>query len=459
MVENKNRMNLAAKAFALLLPLAWSANAQAAAAQYFSVPGADAPQLAKRGAYAVGVRTLQIVHPNQVDILHFDKSTGKAPLYDRPLTVEVWYPATIPAGQEEKTTYVSAMPNADDMSETFQIAGKALRDAPPLAGTRFPLVVVSHGYPGSRTFLVWLTENLASKGYVVAAIDHTDSVFGAVRPFPSTLLNRSRDQLFTIEALGRLSQQPGSFLRGLLDAGNVAIVGYSMGGYGALTSAGAGYSKTSALNGFVPGGYLHELLVGDPAFSTVDRSAIKAVVAIAPWGKQPPYSAWDAEGLANIRIPALFIAGDHDDVADYANGIRPAFDQAINSERYLLVYDEARHNTGGNPPPPDVLLTYRELESFDEPVWRKDRITAINQHFITAFLDLYLKGDQSHGAFLNIPLAKSDAGRWKADPNTPDNGAFSAGKDPQGEDFWPGFQRRWALGLEWVHLAAGQQAR
>src|SRR5579862_3332066 len=198
----------------------------------FSVPGADAPELAHRGSYAVGVRTLDIVNPGQVDILHFNADTGKAPLYDRPLKIEVWYPAVIPAGREERTVYESAMPGSPDrlppgVPKSFQIAGKALRDAPPAVGERFPLVVVSHGYPGSRTFLTYLTENLASKGYVVAAIDHTDSVFGEVRAFSSTLLNRSRDQLFTIAAM---EQVP--FLRGILDVSRVAIVGYSMGGYG-----------------------------------------------------------------------------------------------------------------------------------------------------------------------------------------------------------------------------------
>ena len=43
---------------------------------YFSVPGPDAPELARRGSFPVGVRTLDVVHPNQVDILKFDK-TGK----------------------------------------------------------------------------------------------------------------------------------------------------------------------------------------------------------------------------------------------------------------------------------------------------------------------------------------------------------------------------------------------
>jgi predicted dienelactone hydrolase len=143
------------------------------------------------------------VHRGQVDILHFDKTTGKAPLYDRPLTVEVWYPAVIPPDQTEQTTYQMPVPGGHGFegSPVFQIADKALRDATPVSGARFPLVIVSHGYPGSRYFMTYLTANLASKGYIVAAIDHTDSVFGALKGFESTLLNRSSDQLFTIESL------------------------------------------------------------------------------------------------------------------------------------------------------------------------------------------------------------------------------------------------------------------
>ena len=427
---------------------------------YFSVPPADAPELAHRGSYSVGVRTIEITHPNQIDILHFDSQTGKAPLYNRVLKVEVWYPATIPAGREESTTYISAMPGRPDgqtsgMGKTFEIKGKALRDAPPLNGSRFPLVVVSHGYPGSRTFLTYLTENLASKGYVAAAVDHTDSVFGEVRGFQSTLLNRSNDQLFTIEALGKLSADPAHFLHGLLDATNTAIVGYSMGGYGALTSAGAGYSKESALMKFVPGNYLNDWAEDSPKFQSVDRQAVKAIVAVAPWGEQPPYLAWDAAGLAAIHIPSLFIAGDHDDVADYANGIKRAFEGAVNSPRYMLVYENARHNTGGNPPPPGVALDYGMMQAFDEPVWRKDRITTINQHFITAFLDLYLKGDQSRRKYLQAPVPQSNNGQWNVPSGARDDGAFSTGHDANGSPFWVGFQRRWALGLELYSYPAG----
>ena len=100
---------------------------------YYSVPPIDAPELAPRGSYSVGVRTIELKNPGQVDILNFDKATGKAPLYDRPLTVEVWYPATIGDGKQESTTYEMQLPGPDsDLRRYISLRGKALRDAPPV---------------------------------------------------------------------------------------------------------------------------------------------------------------------------------------------------------------------------------------------------------------------------------------------------------------------------------------
>ncbi len=416
---------------------------------YFSVPPPDAPELAARGSYSVGVRTLTVTHASQVDILKFDSTTGKAPVYDRPLTIELWYPARIPAGQTETTVYSSAMPGATPrpgVPSTFTIAGKALRDAPPAPGGPFPLVVVSHGYPGSRTFLTYLTENLASKGYVVAAIDHTDSVFGDVKGFASTLLNRSQDQLFTIDALTTGKSLPQD-LRAMVDASKVAIVGYSMGGYGAVQSAGAGLSTSGLPAKLVPGAYFAPLVDGSPEFRSIKRESLKAVVAIAPWGAQPPFNSWDAPSFANIRVPSLFIVGDQDDVSGYLPGVRTIFDGAVNSDRCLLVYENARHNVGGNPSPP-IGLDFVGEESFSEPVWRKDRITAINQHFITAFLDLVLKGDESRRSFLHVAPERSNEGVWPLPAGVSVGAAYAS----DGQKYWKGFQRRWAVGLE-MHCA------
>jgi predicted dienelactone hydrolase len=420
---------------------------------FFSVPPADAPELARRGAYQVGVRTLEIKHPGQVDILKFDKATGKAPLYDRPLTIEVWYPAVIPAGQQERTVYQMGVPGNSEGAEakTAPILGKALRDAPPVKGQAFPLVVVSHGYPGSRIFLSYLTENLASKGYVVAAIDHTDSVLGDVKPFPSTLLNRASDQLFTMATVEEMSHRAGDFLNGLVDSSRTAIVGFSMGGYGALASGGAGYSKKGLPASVVPGGYLEDWMAGSDKYQAQLRKEVKAIVAISPWGAQPPFNAWDADGLAGIRVPLLVIAGDQDDVADFPNGIKPAFDKMVHADRCLLVYENARHNVGGNPPTAELSSTFAMQEYFNDPVWRKDRITAINQHFVTAFLDLNLKGDETRRAYLHPGPEKSNDGKWLLPP-----GESADGKFGDGSAYWKGFQRRWALGLE-MHCSAAER--
>lgn len=388
-------------------------------------------------ARAIGVRTVELVNPHQPDIIHFDKAAGKTPVYDRPLTLEIWYPTTVPPGKTERVVYESAIPGTPQpgVASTFQILGKALRDAPPVNGQSFPLVVVSHGYPGSRTFMTWLTENLASKGYVVAAIDHTDSVFGQQRAFSSTLLNRAADQVFAIDALTARSQDPGDFLHNVIDPSRVAVVGYSMGGYGALATAGAGYSRQGGAAQAIPGGYFDGWLADSKEFQSRRREQIKAVVAIAPWGNQPPQNNWDAQGLAGIHIPSLFIAGDRDDVSGFEQGTRKAFHGAVNSERYLLVFENARHNVGGNPAPPEALGNFTSRAFFDEPVWRKDRIAAINQHFITAFLDLYLKGNESRREYLTLPV-----------------------KSPAGSQAWKGFQPRWALGAEWYRYASGKEA-
>ena len=55
-------------------------------------PRPDAPALSPRGSYAVGVRTLSLLNPGQLDVLQTPKD-GALPRADRRLTVEVWYPA------------------------------------------------------------------------------------------------------------------------------------------------------------------------------------------------------------------------------------------------------------------------------------------------------------------------------------------------------------------------------
>lgn len=409
----------------------------------FGDPLPDAPALALRGDYGVGVQTLNLVHTGQIDVLNVS-AENPAPTYDRPLTVEVWYPATIPDGAVEMTTYEDTLGRADapETLKPFSFAGRALRDAEPDAsGAPYPLVVVSHGYPGSRFMLTYLTENLASKGYVVVAIDHTDSTFADVSSFGSTLVNRPLDQIFVIDEMARLSTEEG-FLNGLLDANNTGLIGYSMGGYGALNVLGAGYNGT--LQGFM-GDVVGPRLAGAEGYQADER--VKAGVVFAPWGGDlsavgaPGAAFWDLDALGGISAPTFWVAGSLDDVAIY-DGIVRLFESADHSERYLLTYENALHNVAPNPPPA-AATEHGDYERYAEPAWDEAHINNVNQHFITAFLGYYLKNDESMAAYLNLAVVDSNEGVVALD---------EAGNPTAEHTYWTGFLPRTAVGLSLQHL-------
>lgn len=429
------KSNLMAYGFILLVALATALPTFAQTPSETFINGdllPNAPELAPRGTFGVGVRTMKLVHTAQVDVLH--QTDGKHPLYDRPLTLEVWYPARIPANKPATVTYESMLGLANNPKRPlipFTFTGRASRDAEPdPSGGAYPLVIVSHGYPGSRLLLSYLTENLASKGYVVVAIDHTESTYSDVAGFPSTLLNRPLDDLFILNEMARLSAKTGNtFLSGLLNADNTALIGYSMGGYGALNAVGAGFSPQALkLFGQMASGSnaLEPRTMNSPAYKSTLDPRIKAVVAFAPWGMER--GVWDATGLAGLTLPTLFVAGSKDDVSGYEKGIKAIYDGAINADRYLLTYVNARHNVAPNPPPAATLqagVSADEYGHYAEPAWNEHRINNINQHFVTAFLGIHLK-KMEYAKYLNVP--ETDAARP-----------------------WAGFKPRMSVGLEMRH--------
>ena len=109
---------------------------------------------------------MEVVHKDQIDILN--AKDGNEPRYDRKLKLEVWYPAVVPAGENDIITYAESRGIQGDPKRPFiqyGFSGRALRDGLPVSGDGpFPLVIVSHGYVGSRLLMTYLTENLASKG-------------------------------------------------------------------------------------------------------------------------------------------------------------------------------------------------------------------------------------------------------------------------------------------------------
>jgi predicted dienelactone hydrolase len=405
-----------------------------------SRPAMDAPELARLGTFGVGLRTIELLHEAQAEVLAFDSAAGAAPLADRKLAVDIWYPAQVDTRAAAETYSGSLTAEPPAPPTRFTRPGIAVRDAPQAAG-RFPLVVVSHGYDNESVLLGWLTENLASKGYVVAAIRHADPPITQRDKFPQPLLRRPLDIAFVAARLqDTLGRTAG------VDASRTALVGYSMGGYGVLTAAGAELDPDSPAASLVPGGLLKAYARGGSRRDAVRVKDVKAVVALAPAGGS--LHAWGADGLRAITAPLLLIAGDRDGTVDYASGARSFFDAAYNCERYLLTFRGAGHRIGLGPAPEGMRSRLWDQDWFEDPVWRSERIVGINLHFITAFLDRYVKDDASRAAYLDGLPSDSTKGEWPASGGGPYD-AYSPGTG--GVTVWKGFQRGHAEGLELLH--------
>ena len=404
----------------------------------------DAPELAAHGSHPVGVRTLTLSDPGRIDVLNVP-AEGDIPTYDRPLTIEMWYPAA--DGTASGTVYdtVTRAP-----SIATQLHGMAARDAAPASGQTFPVILISHGYPGNRMLMSHLGENLASKGYVTVSIDHTDSTYSDQAAFGSTLLNRPLDQRFVLDQMGDASVI-GEDIAAITDAQTAGLIGYSMGGYGALIYGGAGVTQGSTEYSWgTPRGLLAEHLAGSDTHAKLsDDPRLKAVIAIGPWGRNTAF--WDAGGLSGFSRPLMVMAGGVDDVSQYP-ALRAIFDETTGTDRHLLTFNHANHNAAA--PMPAPAESYAEVEGMDfnpsehytDAVWDNVRMNNIAQHFATAFMDLHVKGDADKAAYLDlIPVS--------------DEGVSSLNEDATPKEdhtFWHGFKPRAAAGLRFETKSKGE---
>jgi len=402
----------------------------------------SAPALAAYGDMPVGVRQIEMTNPDQINILAIDPAADKPdplPRYDRPLTVEVWYPA---ADRASGDTTLKAF--LRDGTTEVDLEGRAMRDAAPATpDDAYPLVIISHGYPGNRFLLSHIAENLASKGYVVASIDHTDSTYRTQAAFGSTLVNRSLDQLFVLEEMAQMAADGGE-MAGLFDAGNAGLIGYSMGGYGAVITAGGGVTEASVAYPWGgPHGTLGIHLAGSDTHNALPDARIKTAVAFGPWGMNTGF--WDADGLAGVQIPMLFIAGSQDDVSLYENGVRALWDGVSNVEAALLTYENGGHNSGAPMPAPKESYYFNEDKGFDisehysDPVWDSARMNNIAQHFVTAWMDRHLKADAEAASYLEL-VENSNDGVWSKEDD---------GTEKEDHSYWKGFAEGTAKGLRY----------
>jgi predicted dienelactone hydrolase len=413
----------------------------ASAASHAAPPLADvsAPELARPGTAAAGVKELRIVQREQMDVAQ-SLAQQRVVTTDRSLRLLVWYPAKPGGKPVPYRATLTAQPPLPPKS--FSMPATAVPNATSV-GTSHPVLIISHGSGNDPAMQSWIAENLATKGYVVVGIGHDDPPYGDRRRLLEALTRRPLDIAF-VESRVR-----EGLLGDLADPQRIALLGYSLGGFGVLTAAGAALDLGAPSFQALPAP-LRERYAADLRASGIDGKGIRAVVAIAPGGRTP-FPAWGESGLSGIRAPLLTIAGDADRTVGFENGPARIFADAVNSDRTMLVFKRGGHSIGADPVPPEMRDSVWNEDWFEDPVWRKERIVSISLHFITAFLDLHLKGDATRAEYLQVANEDSDQSPWTG-PDGPYD-AISAGAP---NTAWKGFVRNHQVGLVLRRLPAKQ---
>ncbi|MFC5217682.1 alpha/beta hydrolase family protein [Streptomyces coerulescens] len=242
---------------ALALPVVGAGAASAAPVSTSSSTTASAQLPRPTGPHAVGRRTLHLVDRDRPD--PWVPSAGP-----RQLMVSMYYPARPGTGgptapymttEEARQLLELRAPDATVPPEVLSgVRTWAHTDARPAHG-RFPLVVLSPGFSFPRSTLTGLAEDLASRGYVVALVDHPYENAGTTLPDGQTLPcaicdefstiggdavaeSRAQDVSFVLDRLtGRdAGRHPAWRYARVIDAKRIGMAGHSIGGNAAAAT-------------------------------------------------------------------------------------------------------------------------------------------------------------------------------------------------------------------------------
>jgi predicted dienelactone hydrolase len=209
------------------------------------------------GPYAVGTRIFHLVDTSR------NENAGPSPSGKRELMIQAWYPAEPPSGFAgswyggHHAMYQRRKELTFRASYRSVLKTRAFQDAAIQPGGPYPIVLDNPAWQGERTEGTFQAEELASRGFVVVAIDHT--FFGGLVEFPdgriadshnapelgsfehSTLEEQAalgakyveleaRDDIFVLDQLQSMNEDTPSPFFHRLDMSRVGALGYSVGG-------------------------------------------------------------------------------------------------------------------------------------------------------------------------------------------------------------------------------------
>lgn len=344
---------------------------------------ADAPaDPTKLGPFPVGVTTVVLVDHSRQD----DATNGP-----RTIPTEIWYPATddakdLPKNKLSDFLFSGQVPSLllavktgfkvkiEDIDARYK--NIAVRDARVREG-KFPLVVFSHGNGGMRFQSTFWCDYIASHGYIVASCDHTGNSAATVVNNKIVIHNsksrekhaadRPKDVSYVIDIMLRYNKGEDSRFAGKIDPKQIAVAGHSFGGY----TAGAVINSDKR---------------------------VKAIVPMTPvFGPG-----------VNENVPMLlFQAAEDATIGNEGNTRAKKYFDEAKSDKYFVLIKDAGHfsfsdmgqfrpdfgdgiGKGKRVTKPDSEINYLDL----------DKVFEITNSYSTAFLGVYLKGEDSYRAYI-----------------------------------------------------------
>jgi dienelactone hydrolase len=213
-------------------------------------PSASVTALSVPGHYAAGTARVTLANGDAVQLWYpVDKSAvqGK-PTYT--YNLKSWVPASL-----ANNPLLSSLPSAEPTTGYLDapIAHDTAASGDP--GHGFPVVLFAHGYGSYPEQSSFLTDHLATWGFVVAAPDEQATDLAAVLGGTHTpgALTAGQALNDTLAYLHTADHTSGNRLDGRLDLGRIGVVGHSLGGGAAITLARNPQVKTYAALAPAPG--------------------------------------------------------------------------------------------------------------------------------------------------------------------------------------------------------------
>lgn len=261
----------------------------------------------------------------------------------RPVRTTIWYPS-------------SGGPQKELINDSNQlVTPQEIFPSGPFSETsqNYPLIILSHGASGNAAQMIWFGYYLASRGYIVAAINHIGTP-AEERNFTIPTMSdffmweRPRD---IITVLNKLLADP--VLSTKIDQQRIGAAGYSLGGSTAIWIGGGRLNlKKLVSKSPVPSQFktsvdkLFEIYKTDTLLTESKRHAqdlyydnrIKCIFALAPAIGQ----GFTKKGLRKLKVPVRIVVGSEDRITPSETNAE-LFAQRIKGADLTILPGEAGH--------------------------------------------------------------------------------------------------------------------